>query len=286
MSIYLGNSGGVTIKRTAVGAGFIGGTLQIADVDANANRFSFDFPSSAIITGDRIEIATQDGSNLELVEGHDFPDGRWFAHVDMAGGIRLYDTFEKSINGGFTNAISLITPSKSQPIFIRNRDDDYNCVAQIQSYDISTSRENVDLTVLGESFRENYANGLISGQGSLTCLWDYRKTMCDPNYSAESETPNYFAQLLLRLEQGSSFMGHFFVNRSTSPAVWYQADCVVTNVAFTFEPAQAIQTVIQFVTSGEIRLMMGELPAFLLQQDDDLILLEQTGALELEEPAL
>ena len=66
MSVYLGESGIVEIQRTAVGAGFIAGTLAPGDVDPAAKRFSFDFEVGALITGDRIEIATQDGSDLEL----------------------------------------------------------------------------------------------------------------------------------------------------------------------------------------------------------------------------
>ena len=283
MSIYLGDSGGVTLQRTAAGAGYIAGELVVADVDANAKRWSFDYPTGAIITGDRIEIATQDGSDLELVDGHVFPDGRWFAHVDMAGGIRLYTSFEESVNGGFANAIALVTPSKNQFIYVRSRDEDYNCVAQVQNYEITTSRETVDLTVLGENFRENYSNGLISGQGTLNCLWEYRRQPCDDEVDASSEVPHYFAQLVLRLEQGSFFKGHFFLSRCGTPAVWYEADCVVTNVAFTFDPTQIVRTQIQFVTTGQIKLMLGELPSYLLLQDDDKLLKEDGGKLELEE---
>ena len=283
MSIYLGDSGGVTLQRTAVGAGYIAGELVVADVDANARRWSFDYPTGAIITGDRIEIATQDGTDLELVEGHVYPDGRWFAHVDMAGGIRLYTNFQDAVNGGYSTAIDLVTPTKNQYIYVRNRDEDYNCVAQIQNYEITTSRETVDLTVLGENFRENYANGLISGQGTLSCLWEYRHLPCDEDVSTTSELPNYFAQLLLRLEQGSLFKGHFFLSRCESPSTWYEADCVVTNVAFTFDPTQIVRTQIQFVTTGQIKLMLGEIPSYLLLQDDDNLLKEDSGKLELEE---
>ena len=286
MSIYLGDNGGVALQRSAVGAGRIAGELVVADVDVNARRWSFDFPTGAIITGDRIEIATQDGSDLELVDGHDEPDGNWFAHVDMAGGIRLYDSFEKAVNGGFTNAIALTKPSKNQFIYVRNRDENYNCVAQIQNYEITTSRETVDLTVLGENFRENYANGLITGQGTLNCLWEYDYRLCD--VSTKYEVPHYFAQLILRLEQGSFFKGHFFVTKCDTPAVWYESDCVVTNVAFTFDPTQIIRTQIQFVTTGEIKLMIGELPSYLkldsstLRDAGDSLLQENNDLLELE----
>ena len=284
MSVYLGESGCVEIQRTAVGSGFISGTLEIADVDQNSRRFSFDFPTGALITGDRIEIATQDKSNLELVKDHEYPDGRWYCHVDQTGGLRLYETFADAVNGLFDTAVELVTPTKVQPIFVRNRDDDFNPLAQIQQYEITTNREAVDLTVLGDSFREQYANGLISGQGSIQCLWEYKYGLCDSTVDYSKELPNYFAQLVLRLEQGSLFKGRFYLHESCEQAVWYVADCVVTNVGFSFTPAALVRTTIQFVTTGPIQLLIGQLPNYILQEDRSNILLEDGGRLEQEEP--
>jgi len=284
MSVYLGESGCVEIQRTAVGSGFISGTLEIADVDQNAKRFSFDFPVSALITGDRIEIATQDKSNLELVKDHDYPDGLWYCHVDQTGGLRLYRTFADAVNGQYDPAIELVTPTKAQPIFVRNRDDDFNPLAQIQEYEITTNREAVDLTVLGDSFREQYANGLISGQGSIQCLWEYKYGLCDSTVDYSKELPNYFAQLVLRLEQGSLFKGRFYLHEQLNQAVWYTADCVVTNVGFAFSPASVVRTSIDFVTTGPIQLLIGQLPTYILQEDRYDILLEDGGRLEQEEP--
>ena len=111
MSVYMGEDGGLLIKRTAVGQGLLRSDLDPGDVSVDRRRFSFDFPVEALITGDRIEIYTADGSNLELVDGHDFPDGLWHCHIDDAGGVRLYDEFEDAINGGIDNALELIEPS-------------------------------------------------------------------------------------------------------------------------------------------------------------------------------
>ena len=68
-----------------------------------------------------LEIGTQDTSNLQLVAGHDFPDGYWYCHVDDTGGIRLYEGFEESINGGKANALELVAPAVAQPLFIHTR---------------------------------------------------------------------------------------------------------------------------------------------------------------------
>ena len=282
----MGETGLLSLERSAVGPGAqaLATTLEPGDVVVSEKRFSADFPPSALINGDRIEIATQDGSNLQLVDGHDFPDGYWYCHTDQAGGIRLYDEFADAVTGGKSKAIALIEPSAAQPIYIRNRDESYNCMAQTVDWSLTTSRESVDLTVLGENFRDRYANGLISGQGETTALWEYKYGLCDGVFATQ-ELPNYYAQLLLRLEQGSMFKGRFYVYYSLQErSVWYDADCVVTSVGFAFSPGQAIRTTVQFVTTGEIKLNIGQPDRFLLQEDDDLLLQQNFGKLELQEP--
>ena len=285
MSVYMGEQGLISLQRTAVGVGAnaLATVLDPGDVTVVDKRFSADFPPSALINGDRIEIGTQGGENLELVDGHPFPDGRWFCHTDEVGGIRLYDNFADAITGSKNNALTLIAPSAAQPIYIRNRDDTYQCVAKTTEWSLTTQREQVDLTVLGESFRDNYANGLISGQGETTAFWEYRYQQCD-GVDITEELSHYYAQLLLRLEQGALFKGRFFIY-AASPAVWYESDCIVTSVGFAFEPGQPIRTSVQFVTSGEIKLIMGQPERFLRQEDVDLILQENDSRIRLEEPA-
>ena len=287
MSIYMGENGLLALERSAIGAGAqaLATTLEPGDVTVVEKRFSADFPPSALINGDRIEIATQDGSILELVDGHNFPDGYWFCHTDQAGGIRLYENFEAAIAGNKADALALVAPSAAQPIYIRNRDENYNCMANTVEWQLTTNRESVDLTVLGENFRDNYANGLISGQGSTTCFWEYKYGLCDNGITAQQELPNYYAQLLLRLEQGSLFKGRFYVYYSLEePSVWYDADCIVSSVGFAFTPGEPIRTTVQFVTTGEIKLNIGLPERFLLQQDYGLILQENNGRLDLQEP--
>ena len=108
----MGEDGQVQIRRRGLAA--IPTTLAKDDVVVVDRRFSADFPPSSIITGARLEIGTQDGSNLQLVQGHNFPDGYWYCHVDDTGGIRLYDRFEYAINGGKANALPLVQPSADQ----------------------------------------------------------------------------------------------------------------------------------------------------------------------------
>ena len=93
------------------------------------------FRTEALISGDRIEIYTADGSELELVDGHNFPDGMWHCHIDDAGGVRLYTEFEDAINGGFDKALVLVKPSATKQILVRTRDSRFQCLAQMQQWD-------------------------------------------------------------------------------------------------------------------------------------------------------
>ena len=284
MAIYLGDSGFIEIKRKGLNTG-IAGVLSPDDVNPTRNRFSFDFDVNAIITGDRIEIATEDRSNLELVDGHDQPDGAWYAHIDDVGGIRLFEQFEHAINNVDSTALTLVKPTKDQQIVIRTRDLNYNCVAQVREYEITTTRETVDISTLGEEFRTNYANGMISGQGNLNCFWDYTSTLCDDETYGK-ELADYLARLVIRTQQGANFDARFIVKRPTytnpDSAVWYEATCIITNVAMTFTPAAPVTSAIAFVTTGPIRLRLGAIPGILLQEDGGMLLQEGGDPIDLE----
>ena len=286
MSVYFGETGLVEIQRTAVGSGYIAANLAVGDVVEAKRRFSLDIPASTLITGDRIEIGTQDLSPLELVAGHIEPDGYWYCHVDPAGGIRLYDTFSDSIGGTLDTALELVTPTKDQQIYIRNRDLGYNCIAQTRSWSFTTTRDAVDITTLGTYFRDLYSDGTIAGQGSMVCIWDYRIDPCDQDVGEDDELAHYFAQLLLRVQQGSLFKGRFFVHAPDQggKAVWYEADCIITNIGFNFAPGAVIESTIEFVTTGQVQLLVDFPPQYLLQEDDDFILTEDGGRIELEDP--
>lgn len=282
MAVYLGNQGGVELKRDSLNDPLTS-DLDPDDVNVSKSRFSFDFDPGALISGDQVDIDTVDGSDLELVAGTSSSGWRGYIHVDQAGGIRLYPTFEEAIDGGSANALPLVASSETQKITVSTRSSVYRCLAQISEYELTDSRETVDITSLGEEFRRNYANGLISGQGSLNCLWDYKAELCDDMASGNSEFPNYLAQLVIRMQQGADFIGRFFLHCDSKSSVWQDATCIVTNVGISVEPTQLIRTSIQFVTTGEIRLRMGEPPAYLLTQTSSLLLQEDDSRIDLED---
>ena len=96
MAVYFGQNGEVEIRRDTLSSP-IQTKLDPHDVNTSTKRFSIDRFSGSLITGDRVEIATVDKSTLELVSGHNHPDGNWYVYVDKMGGIRLFRTFAAAI---------------------------------------------------------------------------------------------------------------------------------------------------------------------------------------------
>lgn len=293
MAIYLGDSGSIELERNSLNVPLLS-LLNPDDVNVERKRFSFDFDANAIINGDRLEISTQGGEDLELIPNHPYPSGRWYVHIDAAGGCRLFDSFTAAIRGEIQEALVLIAPTTAQPIAVEIVNARYRYIAQIENYQITTSRETVDLTSIGEEFRRRYASGLIGGQGSLTCLWDYERGICEQPELVE--LPNYFAELVIRTQLGASFKGRFYLRSPHSGPItqqkvigqhddylWYEALCIVTNVSMNFSPTQLLKTEMQFVTTGAFHLMAGTPPGYLLQESSSLLLQEDEAPIELQD---
>jgi len=285
MTVYLGDSGAVQIKRKSGEP--IRGRLEPSDVSVEKRRFSLadhDIQGE-LITGDQVDILRTDGGNLQLVAGHDYPDWRGYVFIDQLGGIRLYEDFADSLAGSLDFGYELVEPSENQQLEITTRSSTYNYVGKVVSYELTTERETVDITQLGNQFKQQYEAGLISGQGQLNCFFEYRTIECDPfSCPPGTEYSMYLAQLCIRLTQGADFIGRYFIYTPDSDdsldatgdqqSVWYDAECVVTNCTISVAASEAIEATINFVTTGQIKLLTGVPPSFLLQEDSSLILQE------------
>ena len=285
MAIYFGSTGFIELKRDALNSQ-IATSLNAADVNTAKKRFSVENVSGSLITGDQIEIETVDGSNLELLSGHNFPDLRKYIHIDDMGGIRLYDNFATSLAGEVTDALTLTVPSSTKNILIRTRNTRFRPLAKITEFEITTSRDTVDITNLGEEFKNQDENGLISGQGTIQTIWQHINFQNDTLFPSP-EFPVYLSQLLVRMQQGADFEGRFYVYHDPSQStnsVWYQSMCVVTNVAVNVPASGLVEARIEFVTNNEIKLHNGVPPSFLLQESSDKILQEDGDGILLEDP--
>ena len=296
MSVYLGSEGRVLLRRSASKTPYYL-DLKNSDVNPFKRRFSVGDAHEQFITGDRIEISTTPlESEIPLTMFPDnvddagvvMPSIAGFVHVDPLGGLRLYSEFSESIRGAIDTAFivaELGTDSLPVQIRVIGRGQQ-SCLGSVSSFSITTSRENIDLTCLSENYRQSYENGLIAGQGRLSCFWDYQQ-ICDGRDVNNTEFAEYLARLCIRVVQGGDFHGFFFLHiddTNESKSLWYEcADCVITNVAVSVEPTQALNAEIEFVTSGSIQLNTGYLPEFIeLEQAPDYLLNETGDPIQLE----
>ena len=288
MAVFLGSEGCVELKRTQVDEDIFG-TVQPSDVNANKNRFSFDYPLGMLITGDRVEIKTTDSSDLDFVDASGWPDNRvypdgiFFLNVDELGAIRLYHNFDDALSGEPEGRIPLNSITRNIPIEIEIQNNVYRILGQVRSFELNTEREAVDVSALSDEFRKQYS-GLISGSGQINCFFEYEKRDCDPmlpKCDGEIELPIYMNQLILRTRLGSEFHAKLtLISRGPKPygdmgdindTIWYEFDARLTNVGMSFEPTQPIESTIDFVTTGEIKLLSKFTGSKMLQEDLDAI---------------
>jgi len=288
MGIYLGQIGQIELTRKS-GEGSKQSIVNPSDVNAGRNRFSFDFDEGTLITGDLLEISTTDGTDLDFVDASGWadstvhPSGNWYVFIDELGGVKLYDTFANSLDGGATGVITLAAIARDIPISVIVRDRDSRIVGEVTDYELNTNREVVDISALGDEYRQQYSS-LISGSGRLTAHWDYTN-------NKGQESVNYLMQLVLRTEIGSLFHGKFYIKAEDTTAqtgsfeasqindsLWWEFDALVTAAAVSFTPDNIIVGTIDFAATGPIKLRAStRVDRYLLQED--------TGKLELEQAA-
>ena len=285
MTVYLGDAGGIELERTAGQAVHI--TMRSGDVSEPKRRWSpEDDLSGVFLTGDQVDISTEDGSDLYLVANHPFNDWRGFIYVNEMGAFRLYDNYEEALAGDKAYAVELVDIPDGpghleQKLIMKTRGDTFTPLARITSYELTTERETIDITHLGQKFVQQYEAGLISGQGSIDCYWEHQIRLCDPDICNNNvEFPVYLSKLCLRLTQGADFFGRFFVYQSPDTAtnsVWYEGECIVTSASVTVSAIDAIKSRIEFVTTGPFVLRSGRIPSYLLLEDANEYVLKEDG---------
>lgn len=285
MAVYLGNAGLVSIQRT--GASTYTSTLDPADVNVAQKRFSFDFPNDTFITGDYLQITRVGGGNLDFVDASGFTPpgvtstGAWYVNVDAVGGIRLFKTWGAALKGDINDAVVLATPGSSYTISVALTSGGYRTLGEVTSYELSTQRVALDASVLGEEF-VSQVSGLVSGSGRITCFWDFGE-------NGDFEAAQYIHHLILRQQLGSTFDAALTLKQvdysaatgasdTDSSQLYYLISGLITNVGISFEASTAIQSQIEFATTGQIQLRYstgGSVAGSLLLQED-------SSALDLE----
>jgi hypothetical protein len=257
MTYFLGHYGKIKLRRKSPGS-FVSSILP-ADVNTILNRFGLEGSIDNLLTGDQLVISTTDPRGLDFLPPSTWPDGGGvtqnmvvaYSNVNAIGGVRLFETFSEAINN----------------------DRAYEYPLEIFSGGaFNTDREAMDTTTMSDRFRQMYSAGLISGSGSIDCLFNTEN-------SGLTENSLLMLQLINRTDIGSEFSCALQLVEDSvytkSSDIYYEFDAMVTKTGIEVRSDQAINCVIDFVTTGEIRLLIGEPSGYVLKEDNDRIRLQQ-----------
>ena len=244
------------------------------------NRVGFARSLDNIITGDRIDISTTSASGLAFI-----PASNWssntiensfscFVQVNEAGGLRLFPSFATAVNNTRSSEISLQSFSGDPlNVTVQIRDVSANTLGNVTSFEFNASREAIDVTSLADKFRNQYNAGLLSGSGRIDCAFDYTT-------DGVTESPLTVMQTIQRLDVGASFDAQLYlVDSEITPetqTIFYQITALITSVGVTVPSDGIITATVDFVTTGELRLIFGRPGEYLLKEDTDRIELDQS----------
>ena len=288
MAFYLGNYGNVRLRRgTDAFLGSIEASIGPDDINTVLNRVGVDNAIDNIIIGDRVDISTTDSRGLAFIPASNWSSGAVedtfsaYVNVNQAGGLRLFSSFEDSINNNRSNEIALQAfTGTSLQINIAVRDAKFNLLGNVSRYEFNTSRDSVDLTVLSDKYKQQHTAGLISGSGRIECIFDYTA-------KGEIEAPMLMLQIIQRLDLGCAFdIALYLTDKEVDPDVpniFYQTTGVTTSTGISVEAGGVVSCTVDFVTTGEIKLVIGKPSEYILKEDDDRIKVEQSLGFLLQE---
>jgi hypothetical protein len=288
--IITGDSGCVQLRRrTGV---TLTSNVGAADIDTQIKRFSFDGAETNLLSGDRLELATDDSRGLAFIPPSWWPDNKVhhslnaYVHVNALGGLRLFRTFTDAINNNKAVA-SEVTDFSGDPIAVTAevRDTEARPLGGIISYSFNTDRSVADVSSLGDLFSEQFSAGTISGSGSFDCFFKVEDGLCAVSGLRERELSMVLPQLLLRADMGGEFdaLLNIAAPKPQTP-IFYEITGIITRSAITVRPGGAVELAVDFVTTGEFALKIGEPSGYILKEDYDRIMREQDIDYLLTEP--
>lgn len=286
MTFFVGHTGFVRLRRRSVEETELKFTVEAGEVNTVLNRLYFDGSEENLITGDQIFISTDDPRGLAFFSPSAWPTSlqvqqylRAYVNVNAVGGLRFFDRFADAVNNNRDAEIRLATDFGS-PIeaTIVVRDSRYNSLGSVVSYEINTDRAAIETTSLSDKFRQQYSAGLISGNGSIECLFSYETVL-------DEEAPLFLLQTIQRLEVGSELSMLLSLSpvdeernpllAASSNEVFYELQAVITRAGVTVAADRLISCSIDFLTTGEFRVKVGVPTEYILKEDADLIELEE-----------
>lgn len=279
MTYFLGNRGKVKLRRKSSAS--FKATISAADVNLSLNRVGVEDAIDNLITGDRVEIRTIDARGLDFLPPSTWAEGggltldefTGYVNVNAVGGIRLFRTFPDSVNNERANEIALESfDGEALVVDVGIQQSVERVLGDVTGFTFSTDREALDATAMSDKFKKMYSAGLISGSGSIDCMFNSENSGVD-------ETSLLMLQLINRTNIGSEFSCYLqLIESSSYPGksdIFYEFDAMVTRSGVEVRSDQIISCVIDFVTTGEIRLVVGLPNGYLLKEDTDRIQLQQ-----------
>lgn len=281
MTYFVGNVGNVRLRRN--NEVVLYAEVRDSDVTTALNRIGFDGSIENLLTGDRVTISTEDARGLLFFTVNSWADGEGveqrsfsaYVNVNAAGGLRFFPTFVDAVNNNRAAEYEVKSFAGAPlPVRLAVHDIAANVLGDVTSYTFNTDREGLDTTTLSDKFKRMYSAGLISGAGSIDCLFNNVT-------SGIKETPLLMLQLINRVDIGSEIDLLLSITDSTiDPSVldiYYEFSAMVTRSGLEVTASDIISCSIDFVTTGEIKLLVGRPSGYILQEDDDRIALNQNS---------
>jgi hypothetical protein len=284
MTYFIGNVGNVRLRRN--NEVVLSALVKDADVTVALNRVGFEAATDNLLTGDKVTISTADPRGLLFFTVGSWVDGEGveqlsfsaYINVNAAGGLRFFPTFADAVNNNRA-AEYQVQSFVGDPLLIQLvvRDISANVLGDVTGYTFNTDREGLDATTLNDKFKRMYSAGLISGSGKIDCLFNNVT-------SGVKETPLLMLQLIHRVDIGSEFDCLLSITDSANdPAlsasdnIYYEFTAMVTRSGLELSASDVISCSIDFVTTGEIKLLVGRPSGYILKEDDDRLALNQNS---------
>lgn len=281
MTYFVGNVGNVRLRRN--NEVVLHAEVKDADVTPVLNRIGFDGSIENLLTGDKVTISTEDARGLLFFTVGSWVDGEGveqrsfsaYINVNAAGGLRFFPSFVDAVNNNRAAEYEVKSFAGAPlPIRLVVRDIAANVLGDVTSYTFNTDREGLNITTLSDKFKRMYSAGLISGAGSIDCLFNNVT-------SGIKETPLLMLQLINRVDIGSEIDLLLSITDSTIdssvPDIYYEFSAMVTRSGLEVTASDIISCSIDFVTTGEIKLLVGRPSGYILKEDDDRIALNQNS---------
>lgn len=279
MTYFLGNVGNVRLRRNS--ENILSSIVKDADTIPVLNRIGIEGAIDNLLTGDKVTVSTNDTRGLVFLPVNSWVDGEGvtfrtfsaFINVNAAGGIRFFPTFQSAVNNVRAQEYTIQNFGGGPlPLQIQVRDISANVLGDVTSYEFNTDREALETTALSDKFKRMYSAGLISGSGKIDCIFNNQT-------SGVKETPLLALQLINRVDVGSEFDCLLSITDSDNDPsqldIFYEFTAMVTRSGLQVSASELITCSIDFVTTGEIKLLVGRPSGYVLKEDDDRIALNQ-----------